>query len=335
MIAEHKQTRNASSLFDISHMGQLRLVGKNRAANLELLAPVSFSKLRIGDNKFTFMLDEKGGIIDDMVIGVDKGAIFIVCNASRKADVCEHITKNLHGDCQLEVEEGNALVAVQGPASARLYDIIDETLKDMTFMKSRWIKINGKKSRVTRCGYTGEDGYEISVPADASYGLADLLLGSLDCKLAGLGARDTLRLEAGLCLYGNELGLDTSPIEARLGWAIVKSARKDAAFIGAEAVLDQIKNGTPRKLVGLVVDGKVPIRAGAELIADGKRIGAVTSGTFSPQLEKPIALGYVETAHAKTDTPLLALVRGKEIACMVASLPFVPHRYVHAISNSG
>lgn len=335
MLAEHRLTRTAASLFDISHMGQLRLVGRDRAANLERLVPVRMSKLRIGDNKYTFMLNEKGGIIDDMIVGNDRGAIFIVCNASRKKAVCDHIAAQLEGDCQLQVIEDNALIAIQGPEAARIYDIVDETLAELTFMKSKWIRINGSKCRVTRGGYTGEDGFEVAVPKEGALPFAELMLEALNCRPAGLGARDTLRLEAGLCLYGNDLSPKVSPVEAGLGWAIAKSARKDACFVGSEVVLDQLANGTARKHVGIAVDGKVPLRAGAELLVAGRRVGKVTSGTFSPQLGRPIALGYVKAEHVGIDTPLKAVVRDKEIECKVTKLPFVPHRYVHKPKGGG
>ena len=327
IIAEHVQTRTACSLFDVSHMCQMRMQGQDRVTNLNHLLPLSADKLKIGRNKYTVACNPSGGILDDMIIGNDGDDFFIVCNAARTEVIQRHFQAELNGACNLEVLIDRALLAVQGPAAATAVARIFPSSAELMFMDSTWLEINGHSCRVCRSGYTGEDGFEISVPMSYADDLAQNLIAGGDCKPAGLGARDTLRIEAGLCLYGNDIDEEVTPVEANLAWALPPSARRNGLFIGHGPIQEQLDNGAPRKLVGVTITGRTPLRSNVALEVDNQQVGLVTSGTHSPTLEHPIALALLQTQHAVAGTQLLAQYRDKEIKCMVTDLPFVPHRY--------
>ncbi len=333
VLAEHQHTREAASLFDVSHMGQVQIPYSDSARSaLAQLFPVALDTLTAGHARYTFLTTAQGGIIDDCIITADGDAgWFIVLNASRKAVDLQHIrsTFTAAGADATAIKEYNecALIAIQGPAAAKLISAIFPAAADLLFMQSVCVDSPFGRCRISRCGYTGEDGFEISIANDAATTFAQQLIANPLCKPAGLGARDSLRLEAGLCLYGNELNENTSPVEARLVWAIPKALRRaDACYFGAAPIAEQINNGAARRLVALLPQSKTPVRQGGELYYQGTAVGQVTSGVYSPTLSVPIALGMIATSVA-ADAELNVNVRGRDIACQQTTLPFVPHRY--------
>lgn len=332
ILKEHRHTRSAAGLFDVSHMGQVRLTGDGAAAALEGLVPVDVVGLGVNQQRYALFTSETGGILDDLMITNAGDHIFVVVNAACKEQDIAHLRAGLNGRCELEVLEDRALLALQGPAAGAVMARLAPASRDMVFMTAGEIEVAGERCFVTRSGYTGEDGFEISVAAARAENLARILLDQEEVAPIGLGARDTLRLEAGLCLYGNDIDATTTPVEASLTWALSKPRRADGArpggFPGAEAILRQLAEGAPRKRVGLRPEGRAPIRDGVELIdAEDRIIGKVTSGAFGPSVDGPVAMGYVETAYAKADTELRAMVRGKAQPVRVAKLPFVQQRY--------
>ena len=333
IIAEHKQTRDSCSLFDVSHMCQMRVSGEGVAESLNDILPLSATALKPGRNKYTFACDESGGIIDDMIVGNDEECFFIVCNASRSHVVSAHLKEHISEACELIMIEDRALIAIQGPKAEDTLAQVTPECREMRFMDSTVANYGGNRCRISRSGYTGEDGFEISILSEQADQFAERLLEGGACLPAGLGARDTLRIEAGLCLYGNDIDTSILPGEGSLEWAIPKSARKRASFIGAKPVLDQIEQGPPRKLVGLTVDGKSPVRQGTNLQADGKDAGTVTSGSHSPTLGRPIALALVASGLSEPGQVLDADHRGKMVKCEVTEMPFVKHRY--KVSKAG
>ncbi len=328
IIKEHLHTRAQASLFDVSHMGQARLVGDDAAAALETLVPGDIKGLGKGRTRYTLLTNEAGGIIDDLMVTNCGGHLFIVVNAACKDGDFAHIKKHVGKRAKLEILADRALIALQGPAAAAVFGRIAPAARHMMFMTAEALDVGDIGCFVTRSGYTGEDGYEISVAADDVDSLAQLLLDDPEVMLAGLGARDSLRLEAGLCLYGSDIDDKTTPVEADLAWVVGKRRREEGGFPGADVILDQLKSGTARKRVGLRPDGKAPARAHTP-VADkrGNVIGEVTSGGYGPTVEGPVAMGYVETSAAKAETPVDLMVRGKALAGRVAKLPFVAHRY--------
>jgi aminomethyltransferase len=270
--------------------------------------------------------------MDDLMVANFGDRLFVVVNAACKAQDIAHMRKHLSGRCRVEVLDDRALLALQGPAAATVLARLAPEVAQMVFMNSMTVNILGVPCYVSRSGYTGEDGYEISVPADQAEALASELLSHPEVAPIGLGARDSLRLEAGLCLYGHDLDVATSPVECSLLWALSKPRRADGAraggYPGADVILGHIAKGVSRKRVGLRPNARVPVREGAEIVdASGRKVGVVTSGGFGPTLEAPVAMGYVETAFAKVGTQLSAMVRGKPVPIEVASTPFVPQRY--------
>jgi aminomethyltransferase len=333
ILAEHLHTRRAAGLFDVSHMGQAFLSGPNARALFETLVPGDLAALAQDRIRYTQLLNARGGILDDLMAthwpaeasGAER--LFLVVNAARKAHDFAHIVANLP-DLKLEVLEDRALLALQGPQAA---DVLERRLPGVAtqpFMSMRRIKHESVELYISRSGYTGEDGFEISIPAAQADSFARSLLTDERVKLIGLGARDSLRLEAGLCLYGHDIDEDTTPAEADLLWSISKRRRAEGGFPGASVLQAQIENGAPRKRVGLALDGKAPAREGAE-IADGSGaiVGLVTSGGFAPSLGRPIAMGYVAAASAAPGAELNIIVRGKPLPARVVSMPFVPTRY--------
>lgn len=332
IIKEHTHTRTQAGLFDVSHMGQVRLSGPDAAAALETLVPVDIIDLPVGTQRYALFTNERGGVMDDLMVANTGDSLFVVVNAACKEQDIAHMQKHLAGRCKIEVLEDRALLALQGPAAAAVMARLAPETAKMIFMMTATVTLVGAECYISRSGYTGEDGFEISVPADKAEALARELLSHPEVAPIGLGARDSLRLEAGLCLYGHDLDVNTSPVESSLLWALSKPRRADGArpggYPGADVVLGHIAGGVARKRVGLRPNARVPVREGTELVdASGRKVGIVTSGGFGPTLEAPVAMGYVETALAKPGTALSAMVRGKAVPVEVATTPFVPQRY--------
>ncbi len=332
ILKEHAHTRQHAGLFDVSHMGQVRLTGDDAAAALETLVPVDVVGLAAGRQRYALFTNDNGGILDDLMIANAGDHLFVVVNAACKTRDIAHMKKFLSDRCSVEELADRALLALQGPAAGAVMERLAPETADMVFMDARMVDLLGMACFVTRSGYTGEDGFEISVPADGAEALARELLDSKEVEAIGLGARDSLRLEAGLCLYGHDIDATTTPIEAALSWAIQKTRRaggtREAGFPGAGVILGQMAAGASRKRVGLRPVGRAPVREGADLIdMDGKPAGHVTSGGFGPTLEGPVAMGYVKSVLALPGAELQAIVRGKPHPVTVARLPFVEPRY--------
>jgi aminomethyltransferase len=336
IIYEHLHTRTHASLFDIAHMGQIEISGLHALRELGALLPLDLDTLLPNRMAYSFLPNEQGGVIDD-VIATRRGTdhFLLVVNAGCKDKVMWHLSQHLSAGSFHLLDE-QVLLALQGPASLRvLGELFHEDIAGMPFMSSMRVKTtDGIECFVSRCGYTGEDGFEISLPVEQAEKIARQLLHIENVKPAGLGARDSLRLEAGLCLYGHELNEDQSAIAAGLGWTISPSRRvgnKAGGFIGADVILHQLKNGTAQKRVGLLVQAKVPVREGTILRdANDKEAGVVTSGTFSPSLSVPIAMAYVDANMAAIGTRLKTEVRNKPVELLVSRLPFVAHRYARS-----
>ncbi len=329
LLAEHAACRNAAALFDVSHMGQLSLVGPDADRALEALVPADITGLRPNRQRYTLFLNETGGILDDVMVSRLTDRLLLVVNASRRAEDLAHLQIHLPDGVAITEHEDRALLALQGPQAAAILSAHAPEASGLTFLGVAELDLAGVACWVSRSGYTGEDGYEISVPAEAAERLAELLLGSPGCLPAGLGARDSLRLEAGLCLYGQDIDELTTPVEAGLGWSIPERRRASADFPGAAVLADQFANGPTRRRVGLRLDGRAPARALSEIVAeDGTLAGTITSGTMSPSLNAPIAMGYVRCALAEPQTRLQLRVRGRTLDATVVPMPFVPHTYV-------
>ncbi|MBK5533346.1 glycine cleavage system aminomethyltransferase GcvT [Pseudomonas sp. TH08] len=333
VMKEHQHTREQAGLFDVSHMGQIRLTGANAAKALETLVPVDIIDLPVGMQRYAMFTNETGGILDDlMVANLGNDELFLVVNAACKDQDLAHLQQHIGDQCTITaLFEERALLALQGPAVSVLARLAPEVAK-MTFMQFARVNLLDIDCFVSRSGYTGEDGFEISVPADAAEKLARALLAEPEVQAIGLGARDSLRLEAGLCLYGHDMNTDTTPIEASLLWAISKPRRADGpragGFPGAQVVFAQQQNGVARKRVGLLPQERTPVREGAEIVNEaGEIIGTVCSGGFGPTLGGPLAMGYLDSAYVTLDTPVWAIVRGKKVQMLVSKMPFVPQRY--------
>jgi aminomethyltransferase len=329
VLVEHRHCRTHAALFDVSHMGQATLTGAAAAAALERLVPGDLQGLRPGRQRYTLLTNEAGGIFDDLMVANPGGdRLFLVVNASRKQVDFTHIAANLPSGVQLHPHEDRALLALQGPAAATVIGRMAPEAAALPFMGVAAVPVAGIPCLISRSGYTGEDGFEISVPADGASVVAQRILDEREVISAGLGARDSLRLEAGLCLYGNDIDELTSPVEADLAWTIGRHRRTTWDFPGAAVIRDQFEHGTSRRRVGIRPDGRAPARALTEIVAgDGTEAGTITSGGFSPTLNAPIAMGYIRKDLAADGTPLHLLVRGKPLPARVVPLPFVPHRY--------
>ncbi len=330
IVAEHEWTRTSAGLFDVSHMGQLLLSGPDLDTAVEALLPIDLSTLKPGSQRYSLLLDENGGVLDDLMVSRLTDALYLVVNGATKWDDIGHMREYLPDEITLNHLEDQALLALQGPKAADAlarHAVGEQPLSALTFMKFGHFTIAGHEVSIARAGYTGEDGFEISVPADAVEEIAELLCGEPEVKPIGLGARDSLRLEAGLPLYGHDLSPETSPIEAGLTFGINKRRRTEGGFPGAERINREIAEGTARKWVGLKLDGRLPAREGAEVFAGDSKVGTVTSGGFSPTLGQPIAMAYVDATSAAEGTALEIEVRGKRLSAMVTPTPFVPHRY--------
>ncbi|HWA44569.1 MAG TPA: glycine cleavage system aminomethyltransferase GcvT [Hypericibacter adhaerens] len=327
ILAEHLHTRAAAGLFDVSHMGQLRLSGANPARALETLVPADIVSLAPMRQRYTQFTDENGGILDDLMVTHAGDHLFLVVNADCKEADLAHLKAKLPAGVTMTPLPDQALLALQGPKAAAVLARFAPEATAMTFMSAATLTLDGVACFVTRSGYTGEDGYEISIPAEKVEAFARRLLDQPEVKPIGLGARDSLRLEAGLCLYGHDIDTTTSPVEADLVWSIGKRRRAEGGFPGAARIQRELKEGTGRKRVGILPEGRAPVRDGTELIAGGRAIGKVTSGGFGPSLGGPVAMGYVETGMAKIGQSLEAMVRGKALPARVAALPFVKTNY--------
>jgi aminomethyltransferase len=328
IMAEHVWTRENAGLFDVSHMGQLILSGDGVAAALETLVPGDISALKPGRMRYSLLLAEDGGILDDLMVTGGADELYMVVNGAVKWDDIAYLREQLPDEVGLNHMDEQALLALQGPKAVAALERLVPGVAALVFMQADGFSWNGVPLGISRSGYTGEDGFEISVPASHVVALADALCAQDEVKPIGLGARDSLRLEAGLPLYGHDLDPLTDPIEGDLAFAISKRRREEGGFPGAARILGHLADGSPRKRVGLMVDGKLPVREGAKLFDGNTEIGVVTSGGFAPSVGAPIAMGYVPRDHAAPGTALAAEVRGKRVPVTVAAMPFVPHRYV-------
>jgi aminomethyltransferase len=328
VLAEHLHTRSGAALFDVSHMGQVEITGDDPATALEALVPGDVKGLAEGRTRYSVFTDENGGILDDLMISkMAPNRLFLVINAACKHADFAHMTAKLKGVAVRMIED-RALLALQGPKAAEAMATLAPASVGMAFMSIRELDVAGIPCLATRSGYTGEDGWEISVPADRSVELAKAMLALPEVRPAGLGARDSLRLEAGLCLYGSDIDTSTTPVEGNIAWIIGKRRRAEGGFPGAAVVLKQLAEGAPRLRVGIKPLGRAPARAHTEITdLDGNRIGEITSGGFGPSLDGPLAMGYVPAAFATDGTPVRLVVRGKPLEAEVAPLTFVAHRY--------
>ncbi|MEY3944069.1 MAG: Aminomethyltransferase [Pseudomonadota bacterium] len=334
LVAEHHHTRTAAGLFDVSHMGQLCLSGPDAAAAFESLMPVDVIGLGLHKQRYGLLLNDEGGIIDDLMF-VNRGEdIFVIVNGACKHGDLAHVQARIGSRCTITPQFDRALLALQGPQAVTALVRLLPGAQQLVFMTGMPFTWEGAELYVTRSGYTGEDGFEISLPAHAADAFARTLLAQPEVKPIGLGARNSLRLEAGLCLYGNDIDTTTTPVEANLNWALQKVRRSGGAraggFPGADKVLAQLDGTAPaqRLRVGLVALERVPVREHVELHnADGQKIGEVTSGLLAPTADKPVALAYVQAEYAAMGTRLNAMVRGKAVPMEVSPLPFVPNRY--------
>ncbi len=339
VLKEHHWTRTHAGLFDVAHMGiaYLRAAdGQHEtvARALETLVPADIVNITPGQQRYTQLLNANGGILDDLMVARSadpehSGWLYLVVNAACKSADYAHIAAHMPDDVELLPTEDFALMALQGPEAIDILASHDPTIAAMPFMSAATATIDGAKIHLTRSGYTGEDGFELPVPTDDAERIWNLLLNDERVEAIGLGARDSLRLEAGLCLYGHDIDITTSPIEAGLAWSIQKRRREEGGFPGAERIQAELRDGASRRLVGIKPEGRAIAREGAPInFKTGSDIGVVTSGGFGPTANGPVAMGYVSTANAAPGTAVDLLVRGKPVPATVTKMPFVPHRYV-------
>lgn len=324
VLGEHNACREGAAIFDVSHMGQVELRGDDVAQQLETLVPGGITTLKPGKCRYTQFTNDTGGILDDLIISNAGDHYSLVVNASMREQDLDHLRSNLQG---IDITERTdlALIALQGPAAGGILQKLAPKSEDLSFMEAMEVQLLGVTARVSRLGYTGEDGFEISILSAKAIELAEALLN--DAKFAGLGARDSLRLEAGLCLYGNDIDPLISPVEAGLNWSIPKRRREEGGFPGAERILRELNDGPARKLVGIRPDGRAPARAGVPIEVNGTKVGEITSGGFGPSIGAPISMGYVASEFANSGTKIDLLIRGKAQPGMITPLPFYPHNY--------
>lgn len=332
ILAEHEHTRTSAGLFDVSHMGQIRLLGADADAALETLVPQDIVGLPLLKQRYAFFTDEQGGLLDDLMVTRREADLFLIVNAACKAQDLAYLQARIGSRCVVHPLPDQALLALQGPRAVTALARLDPAVDALAFMTGGYFTLAGAACFVTRSGYTGEDGFEISVRADQAEALARALLAQPEVAPIGLGARDTLRLEAGLCLYGHDITPETTPVEAGLTWAIQKVRRpggeRAGGYPGADRIGAQLTDGPARVRVGLVGQERVPVREGAPLLgADGMPVGRVTSGSLGPTVGRPVALGYVPRELSAAGTALLAEVRGKRVPMTVTPLPFKPPGY--------
>ena len=335
VLKEHIHTRENAGLFDVSHMGQAWLIGESQdavAKALETLLPAEIVGLEKGKQQYSQLLNDNGGILDDLIVtkpAEDKYSdrLYMVVNAGCKDADYALMAEKLDGVKIVRMDD-RAQIALQGPKAVDCLKTLVSGVEDMKFMTFKCFDYNGEELLISRSGYTGEDGYEVSIPAHIAVDFTKALLAMDGVEAIGLGARDSLRLEAGLCLYGNDLNTTTTPIEAGLLWSIGKRRRIEGGFSGADTVLAQIENGAPRKRVGLDIDGRAPCRAGTEIYIDGNKVGEITSGGFGPTVGCPVAMAYINKEFSAVDTNVVLMVRGKEILAKVCKMPFSKKTYV-------
>lgn len=331
VLKEHLHTRSAAGLFDVSHMGQVIITSADGdpAAVFEQLVPGDIQGLKPGQMRYSLLLNDKGGIVDDLIATrIDAHTLFVVINAGCKDKDLAYLDAMTGGKVRIELQEDRALLALQGPKAESVIRDIAPAAASLVFMTATEVTHpDFGRLFITRSGYTGEDGFEISVDADQSVKLAEKLLAHPDVQPIGLGARDSLRLEAGLCLYGHDLDDTTTPVEANLKWAIQKRRRLEGNFKGAATILAQIEKGAPRYRVGIKPEGRAPMREGTELFSGDKKIGVITSGGFGPSLDAPVAMGYVDHDYAANGTQITAMLRGQPRPCTIVPMPFITNNY--------
>jgi aminomethyltransferase len=329
IIEEHKITRSNSGIFDVSHMGQLFIYGDDSLTkDLEKIFPVDLENLKLNSSKYSFLMNEDAGIHDDLIITKIDGGYLIILNAACKDNDFKILTTLLDNKYKMNLDEKRSLIALQGPKSSDILNSILNGVNELSFMTGNWFEYKDQKIFITRSGYTGEDGFEVSISNDFAEEFTKMLIDN-GAELIGLGARDTLRLEAGLCLYGHELGIDKTPIEANLKWAISKQRMTNGGFIGSKKIIDQINHGIKQIRVGIKPEGRLIARENTKIFNDVETvIGEITSGTFGPSVNGPVAMGYVEKEFSKKDTKVFLEVRGKKYPANICGLPFYKKSYV-------
>ena len=333
IVEEHKFTRNHSGIFDVSHMGQLFIYGdENLIKDLEKIFPLDLKNLKLNHSKYSFLMDKDAGIHDDLIITKTNEGFLIILNAACKDSDFKILKELLEEKYRMVLDENRSLIAIQGPKSVEILKDIVEGVEDLSFMTGNWFSFSKQKIYVTRSGYTGEDGFEISVVNDLAVQFTRKLI-EKGAKLIGLGARDTLRLEAGLCLYGHELDKDKTPVEANLKWAISKERISKGGFIGSDIIIKQLNDGVRRVRVGIKPEGRIIAREKTKIFNQSDlHIGEITSGTFGPSVNGPVAMGYVENEFSKKDTKIFLEVRGKKHPANICGLPFYKKSYVKGVN---
>ena len=333
IIEEHKFTREYSGIFDVSHMGQLFIYGdENLTKDLEKIFPIDLKNLKLNNSKYSFLMNDEAGIYDDLIITKIEGGFIIILNAACKDNDHKILSKLLNNKYTMNLDEKRSLVAIQGPKSVRILDDIINNVENLNFMSGDWFTYKEQKVYVTRSGYTGEDGFEISIENHLAENFTKDLL-EKGAKLIGLGARDTLRLEAGLCLYGHELDINKTPIEANLKWAISKQRIENGDFIGSDIIKNQINEGVKQTRVGIMPEGRIIAREKTKIFNEADLlIGEITSGTFGPSVNGPVAMGYIEKEFSKKDTKVFLEVRGKKHPANICGLPFYKKSYVKGVN---
>ena len=333
IIEEHKFTRSNSGIFDVSHMGQLFIYGDDNLTNdLEEIFPLDLKNLKLNSSKYSFLMNDKAGVYDDLIITKLEEGFLIILNASCKDNDFKILSSLLKDKYKIVLDDQRSLIAIQGPKSVEILNQILKTVADLNFMSGNWFTYKDQKLYVTRSGYTGEDGFEISISNKLAEVFTKELLDN-GAKLIGLGARDTLRLEAGLCLYGHELSTETTPIEANLKWAISKERLSSGGFIGFNNIISQINDGAKKIRVGIKPEGRLIAREKTKIYNENDQlIGEVTSGTFGPSVNGPIAMGFVDQEFSKKETKVLLEVRGKKYPANICGLPFYKKSYVKGVN---
>ena len=334
IVEEHKFTRNHSGIFDVSHMGQLFIYGGEDLINdLEKIFPLDLKNLRLNHSKYSFLMDKDAGIYDDLIITKVHEGFLIILNAACKDNDFKILRKLLEEKYRMVLDENRSLIAIQGPKSSKILNEVVDGIKDLNFMSGNWFSFENQKIYITRSGYTGEDGFEISITNNYVDKLTRELINK-GSKLIGLGARDTLRLEAGLCLYGHELDKNKTPVEANLKWAISKERISKGGFIGSDIIIKQLNNGVSKIRVGIKPEGRIIAREKTKIFNQSDvNIGEITSGTFGPSVNGPVAMGYVENEFSKKNTKVFLEVRGKKYPASVCSLPFYKKSYVKGVNQ--
>jgi aminomethyltransferase len=334
IVDEHKNTREKAGIFDVSHMGQLFIKGDDvLAKDLEKIFPTELSNAKLNQSKYSFLMNEEAGILDDLIITKVEGGFKIVLNAACKNSDYKLLSKLLANKYEMVLSDELSLIAIQGPKSVKILDKIIDGVSNLKFMNGGVFIYHNEKIYITRSGYTGEDGFEISIKNENVEAFVEKLINE-GAHLIGLGARDTLRLEAGLCLYGNDMDINKSPIEANLKWAISKNRIREGGFIGFEKIKSQIEKGVSKVRVGIKPEGRIIAREKTSIFnADDKNIGEITSGTFGPSVQAPVAMGYVENSFSEIDTKVFLEVRGKKYPASISNLPFYKKSYVKGASK--